>query len=139
MTLGATPKEIEMNAAILHMVGFTDREIQSYGSALDPAGNPQPPINLGDEAWQKAVNERQQWLSDIQEAHVRATGNKYNRRQLDNIIDSFYDKDPEFSPWDWFKKEYQRMDKKTGLTDYVEAARQRALKHTYPMRRYAKN
>ena len=138
MTLGASPKEIEMNSQILHMMGFTDREIQSYGNATDPSGAEQPPINLGDDAWRKAVEERQQWIADIQDAHIKATGKKYSRTQIDNIVDSFYDKDPQMSPWDWFKKEYQRIDAKSGKMDYVEAARQRAMKNTYAMRRYAR-
>ncbi len=139
MTLGNNPKEIEMNSTILSMVGFTDREIQAFGNAVDPSGEPQPPINLGDDTWRKVVNERQEWIARIQDAHVQSTGKKYKRAQIDNIIDSFYDKDPDFNPWDWFKREYQRIDKKTGRMDYVEAARQRAVKHTYRMLRYAKS
>jgi hypothetical protein len=138
MTLGATNREVEMNSMLLHMVGFTDREINQFAVATDPAGNLQPPINLGDDTWRKMIDTRQKWIADIQESHVDATGKKYTRTQIDNIINSFYDKDPQMSPFDWLKKEYQKAKTNGGKIDHIEAARQRALTHTKTMRRYAK-
>lgn len=138
MTLGATPQEVRFNKAILYSMGFTQREIAAFAEAKTPAGTLQPPINLGSDVWRRIIEERQQWLQDLQDAHVKAVNKRYKRREVDAIIDSFYDKDPDFSPWDWLKKEYQKSRYNGQPLNHIEAARQRALTKTYNMRHFVK-
>lgn len=138
MTLGATPYESEFNGQFLHIAGFTDREIEAFDLARDPQGNFQPPINLSDETWRNIVEERQQWLETLQYNYQESTGKRLTRQQVDRIIDSFYDRDPNFTPWDWLKKEYQKSKPNGQSIDHVEAARQRALVNTAGMRGFVK-
>ena len=138
MTLGTTPQEAAFNRQILGMMGFTNREINAFDEAVDQSGKPQPPINLGSEDWRKVIEERQQWIQELQDSHIRSTGKKFTARQVGLVIDSFYDRDPNFSPWDWLKKEYQKSKPNGHVIDYIEAARQRALAHTSSMRSYSR-
>jgi len=120
------------DAQTLKAVGFTEREIRQIANAKAPDGSVQPDINLAD--WNDAIYTRKEWIDKVIQTHKDATGKIYSRQEIDNIIDSFYDREPDMTIYDWLKREYQRGKTKTG--NKIDYAKERAERRTNSMYRY---
>ncbi len=114
------------DAKILFAAGFTKREIEELNAATDPKGNPQPAIDLSSPAWQATLAKRRNWSDSIR-AEYAISHNKFMTRQLYNqVIDQWYDKGRNRTPWDWIKATYRR-DKKIGFINAVKRRAQRKI------------
>jgi hypothetical protein len=118
------------DAQILRNAGFLELEIRQIAEAVDPAGNPQPRVNLNSPLWQRAILSRQEWLQNKiaagwTEAEIRAN------------LEEFYARGEKRDVWAWLKIEYRPPQK----LDYRAAVRKRerekvkAVLADYPMSR----
>lgn len=123
------------DAKILRDVGFTNREINQIANAKAPDGSAQPDIDIND--WNDAIFTRKEWIDKLQRTHKNVTGDIYTKGEVDNIIDSFYNTDPDMTVYDWLKREYMRGNTRSGVKmDYITAAKARAERKTNKMYRY---
>jgi len=83
----------------LRGVGFIPREIDAFANAVDPAGNPQPPIDLTNEAWQDMMTSRKEWV-----LHLVSQG--LTPQRIDQAIENWWARQGKFDPWDWLREQY---------------------------------
>jgi hypothetical protein len=118
----------DKDADILRMYGFTIREIQEYQTATDPAGNPQPLIDLNSDVWRETILTRQTLLGQIAKQYTKDTGKKISRLRRDAIINGYYSTNIKSSPWDFLKLEYQPRKVVDFTNNSIEQARKDARK-----------
>ena len=118
------------DAKILFSVGFTRNEVRELGTAIDPTGKPQLPLDLSSPAWLAALAHRREFANQVL-AEYAVTHDKFMPRQMYNrIIDQWYKKGRARTPWDWLKITYQPKKK----IDFIEAAKRRAQRQEASLR-----
>lgn len=100
---------------ILRDEGFTELEVEAFAAAVDPAGKPQPMIDIGSPFWVHLRETRQALLTDL----VRIMEEEdwperiRTREATDEIIDGFYGPGRRWrDPFEWLKSEYKPRKKK---------------------------
>ncbi len=119
------------DALILRRAGFTKQEVVELNSAVDPSGNPQPPIDLQSSAWLSALANRRHW-TDLVRNEYAVTHNRWlSDRVYERIVDQWYAKGRKRTAWAWLKATY--LPKKQ--IDFAIAARHRAQQSIHMLRR----
>lgn len=102
------------DATILRESGFTEAEIMTIANAALPNGNPQPPINLGNEYWREACEDH----ARVMDAYYRVAFQAVREDRLDEVTRAGYE---DFinqwyrevvraaDPWVWIDQFYLRV------------------------------
>lgn len=122
----------------LYRLGFTKFEIETYHSATDPLGNPQPYIDLDSPVWVKVQRSRVQRVNKLRKEWFEAYGKPMQRRQLDTLLNSWYAQHPLADPWEWLKKIYKRGKGSTGQQVADSARRKKAARRTKGFGKFSK-
>jgi hypothetical protein len=101
--------------------GYTDWEIGQFSEGRTPDGKDQPPINLNDIPWQKAMTSRRKWKDQL-------ISDGWSEQQFVENIYSQYNKDIGTSPWDFLKAEYKPPQKVNFRSTIEATARVRNFK-----------
>jgi len=95
--------------------GFLQYEVDQYAKAVDPAGNPQPAVDLSQPVWQRAMRSRRDWVED-------KINRGWSEAEIQDELMNYYRRGEKRSPWDFLKIEYRSPKR----LDYLEAVRRRA-------------
>lgn len=101
----------EMDRFQLYEAGFTQKEIKEIAEAVDPKGNPQPPVDLNDAGWQSAIKNRVQFTNRIRANYRLMHGKDLTRMQADRIINQWYKTGQRKTPFDWLNEVYAKGKK----------------------------
>ncbi len=99
------------DAQKLYSAGFTVREIQEIANATDPKGEPQPPIVLDNEAWQKTMQLRFNFNTRLRQDFMRTHKRDLTRMEYDNIVNRWYQGGVKKTPFDWLVDAYGKGNK----------------------------
>jgi len=112
------------DAQKLRDAGFSEWEINELSNARTPDGKDQPPINIDSPAWQAVLKSRKEWTDD----KIRRG---WRRKEIENEIMNYYNKDTRRTPFDFLKAEYRprkRIDYLTALGESKKMAIEQELK-----------
>jgi hypothetical protein len=113
---------------LLHIYGFSPREIRELDEAKDPAGKPQPTLDIRNSpAWQSVLFKRLNLIDKLNRQYKKDTGKKLTRHKRLFIINTYYTSGEKKSPFDWLKDEYRRLKKAKIEQDSIGKAK--ALAH----------
>ena len=99
----------------LRAAGFLDYEIEQYATAVDSESKPQPPIDISQPVWQRAMKSRRDWVED-------KISRNWTEAEIREELMNYYRRGEKRSPWDFLRIEYRPPTR----IDYREAIRRRA-------------
>lgn len=111
-------------------VGFIELEVEAFHNAVDPAGIPQPLVDLDSPTWQNAMASRKAWVMD-------KVDRGWSPEKITQSLVNFYALRTDRNPFDFLKAEYKPKNK---LQDFKAAREARgritSVKDTrrYPFR-----
>lgn len=78
----------------LRAAGFTEDEIEKIRDAVDANGNPQPPIDLSNDAWRFAMESRREWIADKRQKN-------WAEDEIEDEIRNYYRRSGKRTPFDF--------------------------------------